>query len=502
MPIEPWDPDKIVLPPMNENIRSLYMQLLEQQHKYNEVLYEVGKRKLFVFNKYVLGVEDGKQPLGQFHKDLCNFVQDNTKRKKLILIPRGHLKSTLITIGYSLFRIINDQNIRVLILNATWQMAVDFLSEIKRHLKANEKLIELYGALAENPEEWSQDRITIQRANHNIKGPTVWAAGIDSNLVGSHPDMVIYDDVVTRDNITTRESIEKVILRYKDTLDLLEPGGQLIVIGTRWTDGELYDWLMNKDNPAHVDYDVMIKQAYDGNLTTGEGFVPLWPEKFTREELKSRQQAKGWYEFSSQYLNNPIPDEAALFKSSWFKSFDIEDIKGKEMTKVMTIDPAISLDKEADYTAIMVTGIDIFGNIFVLDIARGHYTPREIIDKIFSMNANWNVHSVGIETVAYQKALAYSLKEEMVARRKFLPIEELRPNDRTKDQRIKGLQPSYENGKIFHRMGHHLTPYLEEELIKFPRGRRDDLIDALSYSLDLLFPPRKKTNRYHSEYLY
>lgn len=494
--------EKVKMMPMNETKREAVILLLQQEHAYEKLLYQKAKDSLFAFNKFVINVEEGKMQLGQFHKDLCKFVQDDRKKKKLILMPRGHLKSTLITIGYSLHQIVNNPNIRILILNATWQMAVDFLTEIKRHLQSNETLINLYGELANEAEEWSQDRITLKRKDQNIKGPTVWATGVESNLVGSHPDLIILDDVVNRDNIETRESIEKVILRYKDALDLLEPGGQLIVIGTRWAEGELYSWLMDKESGASVQYDVMIKRAYEGDLLTGEGFVPLWPEKFTQEELKERLAGKGWYEFSAQYLNNPVPDEDATFKKSWFQRFDLEEIRGKDLTKIITIDPAISLEKEADFTAMVVSGIDIFGNIYILDIVRGHYTPNQIINKIFELNNMWSPKEIGIETVAFQKALAYTLREEMKNSHKVVPIRELKTQDRSKDQRIKGLQPSYENGKIFHRNGHPMTVYLEDELSKFPRGRHDDIIDAESYMLDLLFPPRQKSHRYQNSYLY
>ncbi len=665
--------------------------------------------------------------------------------------------STLVTIGYSLFRIVNNPNVRILILNATWQMAVDFLTEIKNHLQNNPLIAELYPEIHEaamNPSEWAQDRITIKRNDTNVKGPTVWAAGVESNLVGSHPDVIIMDDVVNRDNVTTPEQIQKVILRYKDCLDLLEPGGQFLVIGTRWSEGDLYAWMLDKDNSIVQSYDVMIKRAYEGDLETGEDFIPLWPAKFSQKELLTRLREKYWYEFSctpaetpilmsdwtmksiskikagdevmgfvkengersklcktkvkrtfsktdvvydlkmqsgrkvrctkdhkwymqrfdkthqtyspakvgrslrfiaptdnfkvssrerelwmylagifdgegsaksggcltvtqghignkvvyekiistlkklkieyseyeraadnsggrnaqanriiwfknnfetclkliritnlakkqqivdkmigfgkrfvreldeiedikesgiepvyaletetgnyiawgyassnSQYLNNPIPDKAATFQREWFQKFDIEDIRGKTLTKVMTIDPAISLEKEADYTAIIVCGIDTFGNIFVLDMFRDRVSPSQLIAKIFDLNEMWHPNSIGVETVSYQKALSYSLKEEMQKRRKYLPIHELKPQERAKDMRIRGLQPQYAAKKIYHRAGHPITQYLEAELTAFPRGIHDDLVDSFSYALDLLFPP--KINRgYQNHYLY
>jgi predicted phage terminase large subunit-like protein len=480
-------------------------QLIAARESQRRLLEVKGKEDLFIFNKYVLGMEKGKTsvPLMPFHKKLCHFVTDNKNRKKLILMPRGHLKSTMITVGYSVQSIVNNPNIRILLQSATWEMAVDFLTEIKRHLRENEDLIKLYGDLTIGATEWSSDRIAITRTDQNIKGPTVKAAGIETNLVGSHPDLIIIDDPHNRDNSQTAEQIESVINRFRDCIDLLEPGGQLIVIGTRWNVVDLYGWIQDKDNHVYQDFDVMVEKSFEGDIETGEGFVSLWPDKFPLKELQSRLRADGWYQFSSQYQNNPIPEQDATFKRETFQTYDPLDIRGKEMIRIMTIDPAISLDKAADYTGIVTCGIDTFGNIFILDIWRGRVLPAELINKVFEIYENFKPNHVGIETVAYQKALAYSIREQMNQRRRYLPIEEIQPHERSKDQRIKGLQPLYENRKVFHPKDHRMKFYFEQELVEFPRGGHDDMIDAFSYALDFLHPPVKHKERYKGrQYLY
>lgn len=488
---------------MNENKKLLIEQYVKQYELYNDLLKAKSLQDLYVFNKHILKVEQGKQELASFHKDLCRYIRDDRKKKKLILIPRGHLKSTLITIGYTVQRTVENVNTRTLILNATWQMAVDFLTEIKRHLRENEKILELWGDTTVGASEWSADRITLKRTDTNIKGPTVWAAGVESNLVGSHPDLIIFDDVVARENTTTPEQKEKVILRYKDALDLLEPGGQLIIIGTRWAEDDLYGWIMNRENNIFKDFDILVLKAYTGNIETGEEFVPLWPEKFSQKELLGRLNQKGWYEFSSQYLNDPVPEEDATFKRSDFRYFsEVSEIKGKQMKRILTVDPAISMSKEADNTAIVGTGLDQFGNIFILDIVKGHFTPQQIIEYLFRLQETWHFDLIGVETIAYQKALSYSIQEEIRKRKRYLPIVEIQQHETSKDQRIKGLQPLYQQNKIYHRKDLQNTAYLEDELLHFPRSRRDDVIDALSMQLEYWVPPRKKNTRYHHQYLY
>ena len=72
------------------------------------------------------------------------------------------------------------------------------------------------------------------------------------------------------------------------------------------------------------------------------------------------------------------------------------------MLKIMTVDPAISLEKTADYSAIITCGIDTFGNIFILDIWRDRVQPSELIDKIFEIYEAHHPNHVGLETIAYQ----------------------------------------------------------------------------------------------------
>ncbi len=467
------------------------------------VLKNKGLKDLFLFNKNVLQAEQGERfvSLVNFHKDLCNFVTDKQDKKKLILIPRGHLKSKLITIGYSVQQILKSPKVRILIYSATWQMAVDLNLSIQRVLQGNSRLKEIWGDISVGAKEWSQDRT---RLSENItREPTITAAGIENNLVGGHYDIIIMDDVVNRDNIGTMDQINKVVQRYKDSLDLLEPSGQLIVIGTRWHDSDLYGWILDPSNDIKSSYEIMVKRAFGGNIMTGEDFAALWPEKFTLVELKGRLREEGWSHFSAQYLNDPVPEEDADFKRSWFQYYDASDLKGRLLNRFLVIDPAISLDKSADYTAMVVVGVDENNYVFVLDIVRQRLSPNDLISAIIRLVENWQVLDVGIETVAFQKALAYSLREDLRFKRRPFHITELKPNERSKDTRIKGLQPLYENGKIYHNKLHPNNIFLEDELVRFPRATHDDIIDSFSYCLDLIFPARQKVSKgYKSHWLY
>lgn len=490
---------------MSPEFRKLLEALDEQEHAFLSMLKERGLKSLFLFNKYILMAEKGDDnftKLGKFHKELCNFVQDRPDKRKLILIPRAHLKTKLISVGYSTFKIVNNPKIRILIVSATSQMANDIHMTIQKNLQMNERILSLVGDLTEGASIWTQDRTKL--AANDKREATITAAGITTNLVGGHYDLIIFDDVVSRENVQTMNQIQKVVIKYKDALDLLEPHGELLVVGTRWHDSDLYGWIIDPSTDVIQNYMTMILQAYEGNIMTGQDFKPLWEGKFDLNGLRKILREEGWSHFSSQYMNDPVPEEDAIFKRDWFRYYIQDDIRGKLMNKFLLIDPAISQSKEADYTAMVVVGVDEYRNVFILDIIRSRLSPNDINNQIFRLRDLWNLNDIGIEEISFQKTLGYSLREDERFKLRPFHITTLKPGDRSKDMRIKGLQPLYENGKIFHNKSLPNNIYLEDELVRFPRSTHDDVCDALAYVTDVMYPARQAMSRRSSgqKYLY
>jgi predicted phage terminase large subunit-like protein len=211
-----------------------------------------------------------------------------------------------------------------------------------------------------------------------------------------------------------------------------------------------------------------------------------FPNRLTRQILEEKRREQGSYIFANQYLNECIPDDARQFLSNWFKYYtELPDI----INTFVFCDPAISQENDADHTAIVVVSVDIFGNYFVRAANRYRLTPTEIIKKIFEVNDFFKPNAIGIEDVAYQKALLYLIHEEMVRENKLIPIKGIRPDSHeSKTNRILSLVPRIEWGKVYFNQG--LTD-LEDELLTFPRGKHDDLIDALAYIQQIAFLPTK-----------
>jgi len=194
--------------------------------------------------KEVLGMRDWDDKL---HGDMEHFLKTSGK-KKLVLVPRGHLKTSIVTVGYTIQCLLNDFNSRTLVMNAVWDFSRMVLGQIQDLLTHKSPLPDIFGPFSNADTKWTRDEITIaQRTTAVGKEPTIKTAGLETSLTGWHFDRIVLDDLVNRENITTPEQIEKPIKRYKDCLDLLDPGGELVIVGTRWSGSDLYGHLMKNE---------------------------------------------------------------------------------------------------------------------------------------------------------------------------------------------------------------------------------------------------------------
>jgi predicted phage terminase large subunit-like protein len=217
--------------------------------------------------------------------------------------------------------------------------------------------------------------------------------------------------------------------------------------------------------------------------------------------------SQGYASKNCQYQNSPVSAVDATFRPEWFKYYIDDDLKNIELNYFLTLDPAISLEKSADFTVFMICALDTVNNLYIIKIDRGKYLPDEIIKRLFEYNKRYRLCTNGIEVVAFQKTLRYQINDEMRKRNHFISVTELKHNSTvSKENRIIALQPRYEQGAIFHRQGDDMTTELESELIHFPRSKHDDISDTLASQLEIAFQPiqrkekEKKKNKKKNKY--
>jgi len=179
--------------------------------------------------------------MAPFHRVWFEFQMRNPRT--LILAPRGHGKTTICNIAYTLWRLVADPDIRALVVCRTAAQAQDCLFEMRLHLEANTNLTPLLGGRGTL---WQRSKLTLPSRKRISKEPTVTASGVLGPIVGKHFDLIVMDDVVDERNSAT-EHMRDSILRWfrKVLLPCLEPNGELHILGTRYHPNDLYQHIID-----------------------------------------------------------------------------------------------------------------------------------------------------------------------------------------------------------------------------------------------------------------
>ena len=458
-----------------------------------------GLQSLFYLAKYIIGAHWLKKGATSLwlrqHEELANWVWNLWETRKqrpyktiaVVLWSRRTLKSTVCTGSFPVKVLLDNPNIRILIDSDTIENSQNFLQPIKQTFEAPH-FKEIYGE-QRSAKKWSQTEITVKR-DAVFPQPSIATSGMNAETTSQHYDLIITDDLQTYGNSRNRDQINKVVDRYKLYDNLLDPGGMLVVVGTRWAQGDMMEYIKKQDEADHkagrprrifINEKAAFKKNKEGKFTD----VPEFPGLLDKEELAFARASQGAFLFSCNYLCSPQSDETATFKMEWIKyhSKPVSDLPTGTQIYMM-VDPAGEGNfASADFNAIVVAAVTPEYDIIVLHRVRAHMTRQTLFKKILQLYDMYRPIKLGVESVFGQKELKAWLKSEARNKNRILPWSELKSSNKQKEHRIQGLQPYFEAGKIFIRDD--MTDLIDE-LLQFPNGEHDDVIDALAYVLDFM----------------
>ena len=429
---------------------------------------------------------------GKFHRELCDFLQYGGDRKGVVL-ARTHLKTTICSVYYPLWRASRRPSLRSLEVSNTAPNAEKTTHTIRAMVENNTLYQALFPQCIPNfaKVRWSDRCACLNRLVDHPEG-TFESAGVGSNIIRRHFNLIVEDDTVApkKDDMTgeecmpSREDIEQAVGFHRLTPPLFigEEDDEHIVVGTRWADYDLQHWI--RDNEKQY-------QFFDRPAEDARG-NPVY-KRFSRKRLDSIRISMGAYLYSALYLNQPLAKEFMCFSPDWVEYYKREELPAEGDT-IVTIDPADppTGKKRQDYSAI-VSCKHCKSGIYVLRYRRKRLTDAQVIAEGLDVAELDGARLVRIESDRYAH-LQYGFKEEMKKRRKYFVIDAVKTRGRNKEARIRQrLQPLYENGIIKHKSG---MRELEAELFAFPNGVHDDLIDALAWQIEGFLqtqnPPREK----------
>lgn len=462
-----------------------------------------------------------KRFLGSIHREVISWwTASNASSHQLLLLPRDHMKSALIAYR-AVWMLTRDPTLRILYISSTSNLAVKQLKFIKDILTSDTYRLywpDMVFKEEAKREKWTEREISIDhplRKEWSVREPSIFTAGLTTNIVGLHCDICILDDVVVVGNAYTEEGREKVKEQYGYLSSIEGTDAKEWIVGTRYHPLDLYSNIMelvvdvydevgniSQSPPLFDVFERAVETAGDG---TGEY---LWPRSkspdgrwfgFDQNELaRKRAQYLNKVHFRAQYYNNPQDDDSSPIQRSLFQYYNPQYLfkrdfnwtyQNNRLNVVAAVDFAFSTDKRSDSTSIVVVGVDQNHNYYILEIDRFKTNKiSEYFEHILSLYQKWGFRNLRCEVSVAQAVIVTDLKENYIRKHGLgISIDEYRPSkfEGNKFERIMAtLEPKYANRQIWHYPSGN-TQILEEELV-LQNPSHDDCKDALASAVDFL----------------
>jgi len=471
-------------------------------------------------------------PPSPMHTELFGMLQaasESRGQRIAVAAPRGHAKSTCVSLAYVLYEVLCRHEKFVLLVSATKEQASQLLKHIKDELETNPKLrIDFPEACpgagpGGKPTPWRGTKISLQN------GAMLHAVGLGQQIRGirnreARPSLIIVDDLETQDQvrseeqrIKTREWFEKTLLKIGDSWT------NVIVVGTvlhydallakllestqaRWT-RKKYKALITE--PERNDLRERWSAVYSGlqkwegasgtktarafyehhRRAMDEGAEVLWPERDPLEALMEMRLTEGRASFDSEKQNEPLDLEHCLFNVENFVYWDDEHGDEENLLKTLGArakfyaawDPSLGTNPHrGDYSAIVITAYDGRSKTsYVLAADMARRTPDQAIGRILEYARMYRFSYFAVEENGFQVELKKNLKKAASEAKVKLPVTSV-VNTGNKQGRIEMMEPRVTQGKIRFSRKHKA---LLEQLRQFPLAAHDDGPDALQMAV-------------------
>lgn len=409
---------------------------------------------LFFLTKSVLGYDQLHEGA---HGALCSFLVREQGNRRMVLMPRGFLKSTVGTISDSIRLALINPDVRILIANETYEKATDFLKEIKGHWSPDAPLGQLFPELlpprTSGPGvDWSQDKASVARTRQ-AKESTWNCIGVGGTAVSQHYERIKCDDLVGAGATASEAMMLRACAWIDDLTGLLDNLSDPIdFYGTRKTMNDAYAHVMKK-------WGNRIKIFMREPLENGETIFP----KMSTEELTNimLETPETW---AKDYMNNPIGKGGTDWGKEYIQLFTMDEkrvyfkspVSGlerswllSELDIVITVDPNSGKPLAPDKAAILVHGVSPVGEVFVLVSWAERPSPQGLINKAWELCKRWKPREIGFEDAGQQNTQFYFL-EHCMKKGEFFSVRPLKHKNKQKELRIRtALDTPLKGRRIF-----------------------------------------------------
>lgn len=449
-----------------------------------------------------------RNPAPPMHQEMDELL-DSTDRFVFMEVFRGGAKTTRFRV-YAAKRIAYNFSKTILFVSKSAGHASKNLRWIRRAIVKNERLGELtdfakvFGLKPGG--KWNDEELQIE---HATDGELIWVTGLGVtgsvrglNFDDFRPDLILCDDLVDEEIAASPEQNKKIknlvcgALKHSLAPVVDTPLAKLVVAQTPIAVGDLSDTLRN---------DPEFRKVRFGCWTPETENLPIdfrksaWEERFPTSDLQKQYHAAVQRNdlsiFSREMEVRVISEEQAKFRPEWLKYFGEGQVEPEpphhQMYIVMVIDPVPPPSPQQiargltdkDFEAFAVVG-KWQGKFYVLETSfnRGHQ-PDWTVSEFVRLASRWRPKNIKVESVAYQRTLAWLLRQKMQQIGRYWPIEEFVDKRSKVFKIVDGLKGIASEGALYCR------PEQAEFIDQFGRYaavEHDDVIETVALACGAL----------------
>lgn len=280
------------------------------------------------------------------------------------------------------------------------QQSVDLMEILKGTIESNDILRQRLFPDSKQSGAWASTNIVCKN------GARLTCKGFGSSVRGAHPFWIVVDDGLKDNVIYSQLQRQKSIDYFHSVImNMLVPGGQIVVVGTPFHASDLYGDLKNKKGWFVIEYPAIFP---DGRI--------LWPQRWSFFDLLDKRASQGNIIFSRENLCRPITNEASIFplkvlERSLLRMENYVLVRNRDdfpmkFNKVVTgCDFAISANVGSDYTVFTTWGVDDeTGERWLLNFHRQKgMTFNEQMQVLRGINARFRPDTMILEQNTFQQ---------------------------------------------------------------------------------------------------